>query len=137
MIDGEVVVLNVDGTSDFRALHSRKHDHDAQFCAFDILVAGGDDYRRLPLTLRKQNLARLLARGADGIHAASYEQGEIGPDLFRHACLLGFPNTVRAAMAPAAAPTGSRSRTGSIRRIAACWISFEPPGAAMLADRGT
>ena len=34
----------------------------------------------------KTNLARLLARRADGIHLPPFEQGEIGPDLFRAAC---------------------------------------------------
>lgn len=40
VLDGEAVVLGVDGVSDFNALHSRKHDHKVQFCAFDILVDG-------------------------------------------------------------------------------------------------
>jgi ATP-dependent DNA ligase len=88
------VVLGVDGISDFSALHSRKHDHDAQFYAFDILAGEGDDYRRLPLSLRKQNLARLLARRAQGIFVAPFEHGEIGPDLFRHACLMGLEGLV-------------------------------------------
>ncbi len=35
------------------------------------------------------------ARRADGIHAAPYEEGEkIGPDLFRHACLIGLEGLV-------------------------------------------
>lgn len=50
----------------------------------------GEDLCKLPLTMRKTNLARLLARRVDGIHAASFEQGVIGPDLFRHACLMGL-----------------------------------------------
>src|SRR6476659_3496952 len=32
---------------------------------------------------------RLLARRVDGIFLSYFEQGEIGPDLFRHACLNG------------------------------------------------
>ena len=44
-----------------------------------------EDIRNLPLSMRKTNLARLLARRVDGIHLAPFEQGEIGPDLFRHA----------------------------------------------------
>jgi len=94
ILDGETVVLGVDGISDFRALHSRKHDHEAQFYAFDMLAGEGDDYRRLPLTMRKTNLARLLARRSQGIFLASFEQGEIGPDLFRHACLMGLEGLV-------------------------------------------
>ena len=46
----------------------------------------GDDLRRLPLHLRKTNLQRVLARRLDGIHLAPFEQGEIGPDLFKAAC---------------------------------------------------
>ncbi|MGY8683376.1 RNA ligase family protein [Bradyrhizobium sp. UFLA05-153] len=48
VLDGEAVVLDVNGISDFNALHSRKHDHEVQFCAFDILAEGGDDLRMLP-----------------------------------------------------------------------------------------
>jgi hypothetical protein len=40
----------------------------------------------MPSHLRKTNLARLLTRRADGIHLAPFEQGEIGPDLFKAAC---------------------------------------------------
>jgi bifunctional non-homologous end joining protein LigD len=39
--------------------------------AFDILALDGDDLRKLPLHLHKTNLARLLARRADGIHLAT------------------------------------------------------------------
>ena len=42
-----------------------------------MLAGEGDDYRKLPLFLRKQNLAQLLARRPEGIHAAPFEQGEI------------------------------------------------------------
>jgi bifunctional non-homologous end joining protein LigD len=94
VLDGEAVLLGIDGVSDFDGLHSRKHDQAVQFYAFDMLAGGGDDHRKLPLSLRKQNLARLLARRADGVHAAPFEQGEIGPDLFRHACLMGLEGLV-------------------------------------------
>jgi hypothetical protein len=52
------------------------------------------DLRRLPLSLRKTNLARVRARRVDGIHVAPFEQGGIGPDLFRHACKLGLEGLV-------------------------------------------
>lgn len=94
VLDGEAVLLGVDGRSDFDGMHSRKHDEEVQFYAFDMLAGSGDDLRKLPLSLRKTNLAALLARRSDGIHAAPFEQGEIGPDLFRHACLLGLEGLV-------------------------------------------
>jgi bifunctional non-homologous end joining protein LigD len=94
VIDGEAVLLGVDGRSDFKGLHSRKHDAEVEFYAFDMLVSDGEDLRKLPLSMRKTNLARLLARRVDGIHLAPFEQGEIGPDLFRHACLMGLEGLV-------------------------------------------
>ena len=91
VIDGEAVVLGVDGVADFNALHSRKQDHEVQLYAFDIMALDGEDLRGLPLSLRKTNLARLLARRPDGIFVA---QGEIGPDLFRVACDMGLEGLV-------------------------------------------
>ena len=89
MIDGEAVLLGVDGRSDFNGLHSRQHDHEVQFYDFDILVSDGEDLR-----MRKTNLSRLLARRVDGIFLSDFEQGEIGQDLFRHACLMGLEGLV-------------------------------------------
>jgi bifunctional non-homologous end joining protein LigD len=57
VIDGEAVILGVDGVSDFDALHSGKHNVEVQLYAFDILALDGDDLRALPLSLRKTNLA--------------------------------------------------------------------------------
>lgn len=94
VIDGEAVLLDVDGRSDFNGLHSRKHNDEVQFYAFDVLMMQGEDLRQLPLHLRKNNLARLLARRIDGIFLSDFEQGEIGPDLFRHACLMGLEGLV-------------------------------------------
>ena len=44
--------------------------------------------------MRKTNLACLLARRPDGIFVAPFEQGEIGPDLFRAACNMGLEGLV-------------------------------------------
>jgi bifunctional non-homologous end joining protein LigD len=94
VIDGEAVLLGVDGRSDFDGLHSRQHDEEVQSYAFDMLVSDGEDLRSFPLHLRKNNLARLLTRRVDGIFLSDFEQGEIGPDLFRHACLMGLEGLV-------------------------------------------
>jgi len=82
VLDGEVVVLGVNGISDFNALHSGKHNHEVQLYAFDVLAMDGVDLGDLPLSIRKTSLARLLHRRPDGIFQISYEQGEIGPQLF-------------------------------------------------------
>ena len=44
--------------------------------------------------MRKANLTRLLARRSEGIFIAPFEQGEIGPDLFRKACEFGLEGLV-------------------------------------------
>ena len=94
VIDGEAVVLGVDGVSDFDALHSRQHDEEVQLCAFDLLAEGDDDLRKLPLHLRKASLERLLARRPEGVFINPFERGEIGPDLFRAACQMGLEGLV-------------------------------------------
>jgi bifunctional non-homologous end joining protein LigD len=90
------VLLGVDGRSDFNGLHSRQHAEEVQFYAFDMLVSDGDDIRNLPLTMRSASLARLLLCRVDGIILSDFEQGEIGPDLFRNACLMGLGGFVQA-----------------------------------------
>jgi bifunctional non-homologous end joining protein LigD len=94
VIDGEAVLLGVDGASDFDGLHSRQHDDEVQLYAFDALMLDGDDLRKLPLAMRKTNLARLLARRPEGIFISDFEQGEIGPELFRKACEFGLEGLV-------------------------------------------
>ena len=106
-----------------------------QFYAFDILISDGEDIRRLPLSMRRTNLARLLARRANDIFVAPFEQGENGPDLFRHACLMGWrawsPSVARAHIVVADPIAGSRSRTGNIRLTAASRISFRVAAGAL------
>jgi bifunctional non-homologous end joining protein LigD len=60
VIDGEAVVLGVDGISDFATLHSGKSNGEVQLYAFDVLAMDGEDLRDLPLSMRKASLARLL-----------------------------------------------------------------------------
>jgi ATP-dependent DNA ligase len=116
VLDGEAVLVGVDGISDFDGLYSGKHNDEVQLYAFDILALDGDDLRKLPLHLRKNNLARLLARRADGIHLAPFEQGEIGPDLFRAACEMGLEGLV-------SKRRDSRYRPGPSRD----WIKIKNP----------
>jgi bifunctional non-homologous end joining protein LigD len=94
VIDGEAVILGVDGISDFNALHSGKQNDEVQLYAFDLIAFDGDDLRSLPLSMRKAHLERLLARRPDGIFISPFEQGEIGPDLFRKACEFGLEGLV-------------------------------------------
>jgi bifunctional non-homologous end joining protein LigD len=94
VIDGEAVILGVNGISDFNALHAGKQNVEVQLCAFDVLAIDGDDVRGLPLSMRKANLERLLRGRADGIFVNPFETGAIGPQLFRAACDMGLEGVV-------------------------------------------
>jgi bifunctional non-homologous end joining protein LigD len=94
VIDGEAVVLRLDGIADFNALHSGKSNEEVQLCAFDVLAMDRDDLRQLPLSMRKANLERLLRGRPDGIFVNPFETGAIGPDLFLAACNMGLEGLV-------------------------------------------
>lgn len=68
--DGEVVALDADGAPDFAALQAAMSDgrtKDLVFFAFDMLFAGRDDLRPLPLTERKARLRAALDEAAPDI----------------------------------------------------------------------
>src|SRR4051812_38778712 len=80
------------------------------------------------------SLSRLL--DVDGIFLSDLEQGEIGPDLFRHACLMGLEGMVskhrESLYRGGRFRHWSRSKTGRIRRSAGFRISSETaPARAM------
>lgn len=63
IIDGEIVALSKTGGPDFSALQaalSEERTDDLIFFAFDLLFAGGDDLRQLPLLERKSRLRNIL-----------------------------------------------------------------------------
>jgi len=106
-----------DGRSDFNGLHSRRHDHEGEFYAFDMLVSDGEDLRKLPLSLRKTNLARLLARRVDAIPLSDVRAGRdrAGPVPARLPAGTGRDGLQASRLiAAAGSDTGSRSRAGSI-----------------------
>ena len=94
VLDGEAVILSINGMSDFNALHSRKQKHEVQLCAFDVLAMDREDLRSLDLSKRKTNLDRLLRGRPDGIFVNPFESRAIGPYLFRAACDMGLEGLV-------------------------------------------
>lgn len=63
MIDGEIVAVDHDGLPNFSALQAAIADGktgNLTYFAFDLLFAGGEDLRALPLRERKEHLKRLL-----------------------------------------------------------------------------
>jgi bifunctional non-homologous end joining protein LigD len=63
ILDGEIIVLDHSGVSQFNALLSRKGEEIAVFYAFDLLWLDGTDLRGLPLVERKVRLRELVRKG--------------------------------------------------------------------------
>jgi hypothetical protein len=102
VIDGEAVILGVDGISDFNALHSGEHNDEVQLYAFDILALDGDDLRSLPLSMRKAHLEPALSglqellrpavihRGGNAFPAAQLRDVLLAAQSFQHNADLLF-----------------------------------------------
>jgi len=96
LLDGEAVVFDSAGLTDFTALVQALKEKSAtiSYVAFDILVKNGKDLRRLPLARRKQELATAL-QGIDGrtLRISSFIEAE-GPLVFEKAAELGAEGIV-------------------------------------------
>ena|SRR5258708_6835464 len=62
VIDGEAVILGIDGVSDFEALHSGKHNVEVQLYAFDVLAMDALEAAGVELTNHGQPGCRLKAK---------------------------------------------------------------------------
>jgi bifunctional non-homologous end joining protein LigD len=91
-LDGEVVVLAEDGTTNFADLQAAFQDGAKKtltYFVFDLLHVNGRDPREMPLVERKTMLAGMLA-GADEEHLRLSEHLETGGKaMFLNACRLG------------------------------------------------
>jgi bifunctional non-homologous end joining protein LigD len=88
ILDGEVVVLEPNGTTSFQALQnalSENRQSDLVYFAFDLLYLDGYDLRRAPLLARKEALTRLLAGRKKAIRLGDHVAGG-GEEFYRHAC---------------------------------------------------
>jgi bifunctional non-homologous end joining protein LigD len=98
LIDGEVVVEDENGVSDFSALQAALKDGNTQglvYYAFDLLHLDGLDLTRAPLIERKNLLASLLAAAAKGGSLRYSEHFDENGDLMlQHVCRLGAEGIV-------------------------------------------
>jgi bifunctional non-homologous end joining protein LigD len=88
VIDGEAVVQDANGRSDFGALQAALGGGDTGaivYFAFDLLHLDGKDLRDLPLIERKAKLKELLAGAAGAIHYSDHVEGG-GAAFFKIAC---------------------------------------------------
>jgi ATP-dependent DNA ligase len=110
LIDGEVVVQDEQGISDFEALRSAiyKAPHRLVFFAFDLLHLDGQDLRRTPLIERRAALRKLIEPDPRSpIHFSDHVDCD-GAKFFKAAAELGLEGIVSKRVA-------SRYRSGPSR----------------------
>ncbi len=99
VLDGEVVVLEANGTTSFQALQnalSEGRGQDLVYFVFDLLYLDGYDLRPSPLAARKEVLAKLLAgqAGPAGtVRFGDHVEGG-GEDFYHQACTFGLEGIV-------------------------------------------
>lgn len=100
ILDGEAVMLDENGISDFADLQqalSRKTNgvaSEAVFYAFDLLYRDGTDLRDEPLIERKQRLAKLLAKAGKAGTVRYSDHGTDGAAMVRNVCRKGLEGVV-------------------------------------------
>ncbi|PCD02517.1 DNA ligase D [Sphingomonas spermidinifaciens] len=93
LIDGEIVAMK-DGKPDFSTLQDAiSNGGEMILFAFDMLEAGSEDLRQLPLVERKQRLAALLPPGEPRLQFAEHVVGA-GEKLFEAMCAEGLEGIV-------------------------------------------
>jgi bifunctional non-homologous end joining protein LigD len=91
LIDGELVVLDAEGRSQFSLLEdalASGREGSCVFYAFDLLHIDGRDLRALPLLDRKQRLEALIGRGSEHVRYTEHVVGN-GSEVFARACAAG------------------------------------------------
>jgi bifunctional non-homologous end joining protein LigD len=93
IIDGEVVVPQANGATDFSVLQNelKGNSNKIVLVAFDLLYLNGRDLRPLPLFERKALLQKLIA-GTDVQFSESFAID--GNQMFTHACKIGLEGVV-------------------------------------------
>jgi bifunctional non-homologous end joining protein LigD len=97
LLDGEIVVENEKGVSDFSLLQTDLKDGRSDrfvYHVFDLLYLDGRDLTGEPLAVRKAALAGLLKKGKDGVLRYTDHFEEDGPLIYRHACDLGLEGII-------------------------------------------
>lgn len=101
ILDGEAVVLDGSGRSDFGALQrslggrgGKKVSTESILMAFDLLYLDGHDLTGSELTLRRHLLEDLVVPGGDGAIRLSEEVDGSGGQLLEHACRVGLEGII-------------------------------------------
>ncbi|MGH8795877.1 MAG: DNA ligase D, partial [Caldimonas sp.] len=114
-LDGEIVVLNDDGASDFGALQNA-FDAGAErilYFVFDLPYCGGHDLRAVPLEDRRALLAKLLAHAAGQVRYSPHFRADAA-GILRNACRLHLEGLI-----------GKRLGSGYVSGRSPDWIKLK------------
>jgi bifunctional non-homologous end joining protein LigD len=98
LLDGEVVALNEDGTTNFQLLQNSLSTHASDnlaYYVFDLLHLDGKDLMQLPLLQRKETLAEILKADSSSpaIRYSEHWLGQ-GDRLYDEACRSGLEGVI-------------------------------------------
>jgi bifunctional non-homologous end joining protein LigD len=101
LLDGEVVALEEDGTSNFQLLQNslnQKASANLVYFVFDLLHFDGQDLTSSPLLARKERLEKILTPESKGKASAAVRYSEHwigqGDDLLKKACEMGIEGII-------------------------------------------
>jgi bifunctional non-homologous end joining protein LigD len=96
MLDGEIVVVEKDGATNFQSLQealSKNETERLTYFVFDLLHLDGYDLTQAALRARKNVLAKVLKKIAGPIRFSDHIIGQ-GAALYRRACQLGLEGVI-------------------------------------------
>lgn len=98
IFDGEVVVLDTEGRSDFQALQAMLKDKQKaspSYYLFDLVHLDGDDLTSQPLLKRKQQLKKVFDRSKPGatVQYSDHTAGD-GKDVINQACRMSLEGII-------------------------------------------
>ena len=138
VVDGEVIVPDGKGASDFDALEiamgPRGRSADMLFYLFDLLHLDGFDLRAAPLVDRKRILKELLSGvGAPILYSDHMEDN--GQKMFEHACEMGLEGVISKRMdAPYKSGRGeSWIKVKCVKREEFTIVGYTPEGTGLVA----
>ncbi|TCU29313.1 bifunctional non-homologous end joining protein LigD [Rhizobium azibense] len=101
ILDGEAVVLDAEGRSDFGALQrslggrgGKRISSESVLYAFDLLYLDGHDLTRTELSVRRQLLEDLVPQSGNGTIRLSKAIELPADDLLAHACQVGLEGII-------------------------------------------
>ena len=115
ILDGEIIVLDNSGVSQFNSLLSRKGEDAAVFYAFDLIWINDTDLRESPLVERKERLLELVRKSrCQRLLFAQHIDGA-GKQFFEHVCARDLEGIV------------AKRKMGSYKDDGNAWLKIKNP----------